>query len=107
VTDQRRHPRFELRLPFEIIRAGTQVINRTGETRNVSSAGVLFTTDAPIQVGDVIEYILTLPPSTSSGEEVRLRCLGKIVREQGPETFAATLERYEFVRPEYARSAAV
>jgi hypothetical protein len=55
-------------------------------------------------VGEVIEYILTLPPSGVNDNEVRLRCLGKIIREQAPETFAATLERYEFVRPRMARA---
>jgi len=30
--------------------------------------------------------------------EVRVRCVGKVVRNEPESAFAATLERYEFVR---------
>ncbi len=70
----------------------------TGETRNVSSSGVLFTADQPIPVGDPIEYVITFPKAPGSRKEVRLRCVGKVLREDRELAFAATLERYEFVR---------
>jgi hypothetical protein len=31
-------------------------------------------------------------------KDVRLRCVGKILREDAASAFAATLERYEFLR---------
>jgi hypothetical protein len=31
-------------------------------------------------------------------KDVRLRCVGKILREHSASAFAATLERYEFLR---------
>ena len=67
-----------------------------GETRNLSSSGVLFSADAPVAIGDAVEYVITLP-SDSPVSNVRLKCLGKVVRNDGQES-AATLERYEFLR---------
>jgi PilZ domain len=97
VIEQRKSKRFDLRLPLELVRAGAVPLGSAGETRNLSSSGVLFSANADIAVGDPIEYFITLPPSGDGNNEVRLRCMGKIIR-QDETTSAATLERYEFVR---------
>jgi hypothetical protein len=97
VIEQRKNQRFELKLPFEVIRAGANS-KTTGETRNVSSTGVLFTSAAPVPVGEPIEYFITLLRAPVSRTEVRLRCVGKVLRGENRSGFAATLERYEFVR---------
>jgi len=78
-----------------------------GRTKNISSTGVLFTTDDEPSVTGSIEYIITL--NEDEQQPVSLRCVGKIVRlerttnghPEGIEGYhvAATLERYEFVRP--------
>ena len=66
---------------------------------NMSSCGVLFTAKERIPVGDQIEYFITFPRAPGSRSEVRLRCVGKVLREEEAATaFAATLERYEFLR---------
>lgn len=71
----------------------------SGETKNVSSSGVLFTSKDRVPVGDPIEYVITFPKVPGSRSEVRLRCVGKVLREDAEAAaFAATLERYEFVR---------
>ena len=97
VFEQRKSRRFELRLPFELLRSGRQAALESGETRNVSSCGVLFRSTGHLEPGDVVEYAITLP-GTSDGIEVRLRCKGKVVRQVSETETAATLERYEFVR---------
>jgi hypothetical protein len=76
-----------------------------GRTRNISSSGVLFTTEAEpdFNVGP-IEYIITLNPD--GPQTVNLRCIGKVLRfepdhdgrSDAAYQVAATLERYEFVR---------
>ena len=97
MIEQRKHQRFDLRLPFEIL--GGKPQRPKGETKNVSSCGVLFTTPVTVQVGEPIEYVITLPKAPGTRLDVRLRCVGKIVRKDQPAAaFAATLERYEFVR---------
>jgi len=96
MMEQRKHQRFELRLPFEVVTNGSRSKVR-GETRNVSSAGVLFTTESQLPVGESIEYMITFPRTPGARKDVRLRCVGKVIRED-TQSFAASLERYEFVR---------
>lgn len=108
VPDQRRSKRFALQLPVELIRAASTPITRIETTKNLSSGGVLFTSDSQMDVGEPIEYCIVLPSGQKSGEDVRLRCLGKVVRlelaatdgESPSKRFAvaATVERYEFIR---------
>ena len=108
VADQRRSKRFELRLPFELVREGSHVVRELSETMNLSSVGVLFTSNVELEVGSAIEYFITLQPRTNGKDSLRLHCVGKVVRRQREEpveespaslAVAATLERYEFVRP--------
>jgi hypothetical protein len=97
VIELRKSRRFDLKLPLELVCRGRHTILENGETRNVSSCGVLFRSTGHVDPGDIIEYAITLP-SMSEGVEVRLRCKGKVVRRVTESEAAATLERYEFVR---------
>ena len=52
-----------------------------------------------MRLGQAIEYLITFPKAPGTDTLVRVRCMGTVVREQPQESsFAATLERYEFVR---------
>lgn len=97
--DQRKSRRFDLRLPVELTRAGMRNVSVPGETRNVSSGGILFSNpEVPLEIGQPVEYYISLPTGGAIGG-VRLRCMGKVVRhDKEIQSFAATLERYEFVR---------
>jgi hypothetical protein len=105
--EQRRTRRFQLQLPLSVTRSGAARVDLAGRTKNISSSGVLFTTEREPEFGGPIEYVITL--THSEAQVVNLRCLGKIVRsdrvdhpgrdEASPAyRVAATLERYEFVR---------
>lgn len=97
MNENRKNQRFDLRLPFEVIRNGQRFSFVQGHTLNMSSNGVLFELNQPLSVGEIIEYFITLPTGQNPDEDVRLRCMGKVVRSH--ENFAAaTMERYEFVR---------
>jgi hypothetical protein len=98
--EQRKAQRFELRLPLEVIRKGSQNLSEHGQTRNMTPVGVLFEPDeeADLHIGEAVEYMITLPSSPDSVDQVRLHCLGKVVRLAQTAGVAATLERYEFVR---------
>ena len=97
MTDQRRAIRFELKLPLELVKSRAVRESRLAETKNLSSNGVLFVADLDVPVGTTIEYLITLPAAEKQ-RQVRLRCMGKVVRRDGNNGVAATLERYEFVR---------
>jgi hypothetical protein len=103
--EQRRTRRFKLRLPLSITRAGSERTVAAGFTRDISSNGVLFTTERQPDLACPIEYVIILNPDAP--RTVSLRCIGKVIRTEpleggvGPVSgfqVAATLERYEFIR---------
>ena len=102
--EQRRTRRFTLQLPLSITRTGTERVTLAGQTKNISSTGVLFTSAREPDLGGPIEYIITL--NHEGHQSVSLRCVGKVIRAErliddhpeAPFQVAATLERYEFVR---------
>ena len=104
--EQRRTRRFQLQLPLSITRSGAERVVLPGITNNISSSGVLFTTEREPDVGGPIEYVIAL--NLEGPQAVSLRCMGKVLRtdrigtglgEDGTNfQIAATLERYEFVR---------
>jgi hypothetical protein len=104
VIEQRRTKRFDLELPLEIVRAGSERVSEVGTTRNISSGGVLFMTAKEMEVGGPVEYVVTLTSGNSG--VVNLRCMGKVLRLQRtdeedtrePVEVAISLERYEFLR---------
>ena len=102
VKEQRRSQRFQLTLPMTLVRGSRGEINRIGETRNLSSTGAYFVISGPIELGSLLEFVVTLPEDISLAGPVRLLCKGKVTRiEQQEESLygvASTIERYEFLR---------
>lgn len=107
MVEQRKARRFEIRLPVRILRHGSRPCTGQGETRNLSSRGVLFVSNAGLSVGERVEYLISLPGGRRRESPLELYCLGKVLRsEKAPAAadsnaiyaIAVTLERYEFVR---------
>ena len=102
--EQRRTRRFKLQLPLSIVRAGADRVATSGQTQNISSSGVLFTSEREPDLGGPIEYVIVL--NHEGPQPVSLRCMGKMLRSQpsiplgvaNAYQIAATLERYEFIR---------
>src|ERR1035438_1287230 len=78
--EQRRTRRFKLQLPLSVTRAGAERVTLAGLTRNISSSGVLFTTEREPDLGGPIEYIITL--NHDGSQSVNLRCIGKVLRAE-------------------------
>ena len=94
-----------MQLPLSITRSGAERVTLPGLTRNISSSGVLFTTEREPDLGGPIEYVIVL--NRAGPQAISLRCMGKVLRADrvgiSPDEdvnfqIAATLERYEFVR---------
>jgi hypothetical protein len=98
LVEQRRAQRFALKLPLEVLTKNLQRGAQPGETRNLSSGGVLFKSNTALTLGENVEYVITFPTPPEANLEVRLRCVGKVVRFSPDAEVAATLERYEFIR---------
>jgi hypothetical protein len=93
-----------MQLPLRIVRLGDRKVNRVEQTRDISSGGVCFLSPSDVEVGDRIEYLITL---SGNNPPVRIRCLGKVLRSHPPTApanghrefeVAVTMERYQFVR---------
>ena len=102
VVEQRRSQRFELHLPLRVKRTSAGQVSHAALTRNMSSSGVLFASEAEVQIGGAIEYEVTI--GNAEGVAVDLSCIGKVVRlekssrEAPAYLVAATLDRYQFIR---------
>jgi hypothetical protein len=96
VIEQRKNLRFDLKFPLEILARTNEIA--WGETRNLSSSGVLFTSERSFEMGERIEYLVRFPKTRGSQVEVQLRCSGQVLRKEAEFTFAATLEHYRFLR---------
>jgi hypothetical protein len=104
LVEQRRSKRFDIKLPVKLVRNGIRPVAGEGETRNLSSGGVLFAADVKLDIGEPLEYVIALAPTGNA----QLHCLGKVMRLDAgipgwedpakPFEMAVTLERYEFVR---------
>ena len=99
VKDQREFRRFNIALPVELTQAGSRRLSDHLQTHNVSANSVLMTYPSiPIEVGQEVEYFVTLPTVQTPGTVVRLHCLGHVVRrDPAQDTLTASIERYEFV----------
>ena len=78
MIEQRRTKRFEMELPVEIIRTGSDLVSEAGTTRNISSGGILFVGVRAIEIDSPVEYVVTLTSGISGA--VNLRCMGKVLR---------------------------
>jgi hypothetical protein len=67
----------------------------TGKTVNISSGGVLFTTETPLPEGERVELAVSWPAQLNDQLPLKLVAMGRLVRTD--ETKAAiSIERYEF-----------
>jgi hypothetical protein len=94
-----------MQLPLVIFQVGDEKVNRVEKTRDISSGGVCFFSGHEIGIGDRVDYMITL---SGSNPPVRIRCLGKVLRSQQPDSgghfeVAVTMERYSFVKDEEVR----
>ncbi|MGH9659599.1 MAG: PilZ domain-containing protein [Bryobacteraceae bacterium] len=67
----------------------------TGKTLNMSSGGVLFTTQEPLPHGERVELSVSWPAQLNQTLPLKLVAMGRLVRcEEGQAAIA--IERYEF-----------
>jgi len=102
--DERRTAhRFNMHLPVEVRAPATQEPLST-TTEDVSFRGVYFTINRKFEVNSPIDLVLTLPREVTLSDDVRVHCVGRVVRvdrrqaENGGQVgVAAVIERYNFL----------
>ena len=112
MNERRIARRYDLSLPVNV----RLPINRDpeppdGQTRDISTRGIYFTTQKEFVPGAQVDFTLTLPAQITRGTEVFVRVHGRVVRvdkrrDEDRETIgvAAVIEQYEFIRRERTRT---
>ena len=103
--ERRLNQRFQIKLPMTVRwTSGAAVGEMATESKNVSSRGVYFFLPKQVKAGSPVEILLTLPHEITLAGPVRVRCLGRVMRNEDREPshigVVAEIERYEFVRGE-------
>ena len=100
-SERREARRFNMNLPLRVLSREAKGHELTAHTRDLSYQGLYFLAEADFQVGNEIEFVITLPQQVTQSGEVNIRCQGKIVRveatENGRTGIAAKIARYEFI----------
>jgi hypothetical protein len=66
-----------------------------GKTLNMSSGGVLFTTESPLPAGERVEIAVSWPAQLNDVLPLKLVAMGRLVRTEDAQA-AISVERYEF-----------
>ncbi|HXJ87929.1 MAG TPA: PilZ domain-containing protein [Candidatus Binatia bacterium] len=117
-VERRVGQRFPYLLPVSL-RQVSQPVEAVGFTQDLSSRGVFFFTDAPLSEGAEIELTLRMPSEITLGENMPVRCRGRILRVVRPSSsglgsvraetkigVAVRLECYEYLPDSSALSMA-
>lgn len=98
-TDDRRTSN---RLPIERevrykVLGGKKTVKQTGmgKTLNMSSGGVLFTTESALPEGERVELAVSWPVQLNDTLPLKLVAMGRLVRAEDSQA-AISIERYEF-----------
>ena len=96
IVDRRAAVRFpiEQEVRYRIF-SGNTIETGSGHTLNVSSNGVLFTTERTLEAGERIEVAISWPAQLDNHCALKLVTGGRVIRSDG--NYAAIcIERYEF-----------
>lgn len=100
--ERRSTQRFDFHLPVSVRLSGSTDPEGCGFTQDLSARGALFYTDFRLSLGDAVELTLVMPAEITLGENMRVRCRGKVVRVCPPAAgskcaVAVQLAGYEFL----------
>jgi hypothetical protein len=97
--DFRNAVRFPLHLPVTLKTASAEY---EAQTRDISAGGILFHTDAPIEIGLTVQFTIRMPGETLGAEQdVLVECEGRVVRcsqESTGQIVAVAIDQYQFER---------
>jgi DNA-binding NarL/FixJ family response regulator len=96
-AERRNHARFPCRLAVSYQTLEHPILSGQGtsETLNISSKGLLFTSDEKFEPGQLVQVSLDWPARLENQIPLKLVAEGRIVRNAGGQT-AMTIDKYEF-----------
>jgi PilZ domain len=95
--ERRANSRFPVQeeLTYRVIHSRTAPVNGNGETLNIGSGGVLFTTREKLPVGRTVELAVNWPAKLGGTCPLKFVAVGRVVRSDD-NCAAVRIQRYEF-----------
>ena len=99
---------------MEILGAGVARVSQISTTQNISSRGILFVSANRMEIGGLVEYVVTLTSGRTG--VVDLYCIGKVLRIEKKVAevtrdesiaVAISIDQCEFIRSESRRPTSV
>src|SRR2546423_13860619 len=90
--ERREARRFTMSLPMRVLPREAKGNELDAHTRDLSYRGLYFLTDAKFEIGNEIEFVITLPQQMTQAGDVNIRCLGEVVRIEPPENGRAGID---------------
>lgn len=96
-TERRRSSRFpiERELRYKTLNQRSEILAGSGKTLNISSSGVLFTSDHDLAVGTRLEVSISWPAQLNEKCLLNLVARGRITRHNKGQ-LALQIQQYEF-----------
>lgn len=98
LSDRRGTSRFPVReeVRYKVVQSSKSTpITGSGQTLNIGSSGILFTTEEKLQVGRTVEISVNWPARLDGTCPLKFVAIGKVVRSDSGKA-AARIEKYEF-----------
>jgi hypothetical protein len=97
ITERRRASRFpiERELRYKTLNQRSEILSGSGKTLNISSSGVLFTSDHELPVGTRLEVSISWPAQLNERCLLNLVARGRITRHNKGQV-ALQIQQYEF-----------
>lgn len=96
-SDRRRNSRIPLsrEVRYRLLRSVSRSVQGNGRTLNFSCAGILFTAESDLPIGQPIEVAVNWPPREEGVCALQLVAIGRVVRS-GSGRAAVRIETHEF-----------
>jgi hypothetical protein len=97
LNERRRSSRFpiEREVRYKTLNQRTEILSGNGKTLNISSSGVLFTSDHDLPVGTRLEVSISWPAQLNEKCLLNLVARGRITRHNQGQ-LALQIQQYEF-----------
>src|ERR1700688_4821122 len=100
--ERRGAQRFEVHLPLAIHFDGQTA---PGFTQDLSGRGIFFYSEKALAEGAAVEITFTMPSEITLGENMPVRCGGRVVRASAPKGgqqngIAVQLDAYQYLPPD-------
>ena len=97
MADRRGNSRFPVReeVRYRVLNAKSLNVTGVGRTLNISSGGILFTTEERLPMGKLVEVAVNWPARLGGSCALKVVVVGRVVRAEDDKA-AVRIERYEF-----------